>query len=103
MSFHGVKVAIVVDNKLLLHLRDNKPGLFNANMWDFFGGGRSGNETPITCAKREVKEELELDLEDDDFVWQKTYSAQKDSNQTAYFMVAQLSGDRITNIRLHEG
>ena len=46
MDFHGVKVAVLVGDKLLMHLRDDKPGLFNANMWDFPGGGREGNETP---------------------------------------------------------
>jgi hypothetical protein len=42
-DFHGVKIALLVGDKILMHLRDNKPGLFNANMWDFVGGGSRRN------------------------------------------------------------
>lgn len=103
MDFHGVKVAILVDSKLLMHLRDNKPGLFNAGMWDFPGGGREGSESPEECVIREVKEEFGIDLLLDDFVWKKEFPAQKDPNQKAFFMVANLDRERIANIALHEG
>ena len=70
MNFHGVKIAVLVDGKLLMHLRDNKPGLFNANMWDFPGGGREQNETPRECAIREVFEEFGINLESESIVWE---------------------------------
>ena len=65
------------EDKLLMHLRDNKPGLFNANMWDFSGGGREGEETPQECAIREVKEEFEIDLTPELFIWEKDYPPRK--------------------------
>ena len=103
MYFHGVKVAILVDGKLLMHLRDNKPGLFNANMWDFPGGGREGEETPQECAIREVKEELSITLKPASFIWEKVFPAQKDPNQKAIFMVAKIEKEELKNIRLTEG
>lgn len=103
MEFHGVKVALLVGDKLLLYQRDDLPGLFNANMWDFPGGGRESDESPRACAKREVREEFELELMDDDFIWEKVYPAQKDPNQAAYFMVARVDEKRLENITLHEG
>lgn len=103
MEFHGVKVALLVEDKLLMQLRDNKPGLFNANMWDFLGGGREGNETPHECAIREIQEELGLMLSPDSFIWEKTYPAQKDPNQKSFFMVARISNDDVENIVLTEG
>ena len=103
MNFHGVKVALLCEDKLLMHLRDNKPDLFNANMWDFSGGGREGEETPQECAIREVKEEFEIDLTPELFIWEKDYPAQKDPSQKAYFMVAKVSKGDIDNINLHEG
>ena len=103
MDFHGVKIALLYDDKLLMQLRDNKPGLFNANMWDFAGGGREGDETPQECAIREVREEFEIELNPEDFVWKKDYPAQKDPNQRAIFMVAEVSREDIENIRLNEG
>jgi 8-oxo-dGTP diphosphatase len=103
MDFHGVKIAILVDGKLLMHLRDNKPGLFNANMWDFPGGGREGNETPVECAVREVKEEFDIVLLPESIVWQKEFPAMKDPTQTAVFMVAKVSAEILNDVVLSEG
>jgi len=103
MNFHGVKVAILVEDKLLLHLRDNKPGLFNADMWDFPGGGREGDETPEECAIREVEEEFCIKINQTSFIWKKVYPAQKDPNQNAYFMVAMVPKEAMQNIDLREG
>ena len=103
MGFHGVKVAIIYEGELVLHLRDNKPELFNANMWDFPGGGREGTETPEECAMREVKEELGIELSTEDIIWKKTFPAQKDLTQQAVFMVAKIDKDRLDKIILGEG
>lgn len=103
MEFHGVKVACIFEDKLLVHLRDNKPGLFNANKWDVPGGGREGNETPVICAIREVKEEFGITLESSAIVWQKQYPAQKDPSQIAFFFVATISQTDVDAIVLGEG
>ena len=92
-----------MEDKLLMHLRDNKPGLFNANMWDFPGGGREGDETPMACAIREMREEFGVELTTDSFIWEKIYPARKDPNQKAYFMVAKISQQNIDRIQLTEG
>ena len=102
MDFHGVKTAVLVGDKLLMHLRDNKPGLFNANMWDFPGGGREGNETAEECATREIKEEFGLDIIPEVLVWKKEYPAQKNQNQSAIFMVAKVSESVVNQIKLTE-
>ena len=102
MEFHGVKVAILHQNKLLMILRDDKPGLFNANMWDFPGGGREGEETSIECAIREIKEELNIILSPESFIWEKAYPAQKDPQQKAYFLVAKLPDEIVDKIKLGE-
>jgi len=103
MNFHGVKIAILVEGKLLMHLRDNKPGLFNANMWDFPGGGREADETPEECAVREVFEEFEITLAHSSILWKKDFPAQKDPNQRAFFLVATIPPEDASKITLHEG
>ena len=103
MEFHGVKVALLIGDKLVMHQRDNKPGLFNAGMWDFPGGGREGEETPEQCAIREVQEEFEMNLLPSAFVWKKGYPAQKDPNQRAFFLVARVDDTQVGSIVLHEG
>jgi 8-oxo-dGTP diphosphatase len=54
-------------NRLLIYLRDNKPGIPFPNCWDFFGGHVESGETPEQAMVREVKEELGIDLEQWDF------------------------------------
>lgn len=98
-NFHGVKVAVLCEEKLLMQHRDNKPGLFNANLWDFPGGGREGDETPETCAIREVKEEFGIELKTQDLIWKRKYPARKDPTQTAYFMVAKITSQTAQEIK----
>lgn len=102
-DFHGVKIALIVGDKVLMHLRDNKPGLFNANMWDFPGGGREGQETSQECAIREVQEEFGINLSQESIIWEKIYPAQKDPNQKAFFMVGKISEEDMNKIILMEG
>ncbi|MBI2355685.1 MAG: NUDIX domain-containing protein [Candidatus Doudnabacteria bacterium] len=46
---------------VLLHLRDDKAPV-HPNKWGFFGGSSEGSETPKQCFTREVKEELGINL-----------------------------------------
>ncbi len=51
------------EGKILLQQRtDDAPHL--PGYWSHFGGGIEADETPEEAAKREIKEELELDLGD---------------------------------------
>ncbi len=49
-------------NKILLILRDNNPSIPYPNFWDLPGGHLEGSETPEQTIRREMMEELELDL-----------------------------------------
>lgn len=51
------------EGRLLLFLRDDKPGLPYANMWDLPGGHVEDGETPAECIVREMREELGVDIE----------------------------------------
>jgi 8-oxo-dGTP diphosphatase len=50
--------------RLLIYLRDNKPGIPYPNHWDFFGGHLESGETPDQALVRELEEELGLPLKD---------------------------------------
>lgn len=98
-DFIGTKTALFYDTKLVTFLRDNTPGLRFANMWDFPGGGREGNETPMQCLQREVKEELGIALTEDQILWQKEYPAMHNPRLRAYFFVTRINKEQHDSIR----
>jgi 8-oxo-dGTP diphosphatase len=56
-----VEVAIAIlhqDNKFLMQLRDDIPGIFYPGHWGFFGGHIESGETPEEAVVREVMEEI---------------------------------------------
>jgi 8-oxo-dGTP diphosphatase len=69
-AFVGVKIGLLLEDKLIVIQRDNKPGLRFAGLWDFPGGGRDGQESPFECAAREIDEELAVTLKPSSIVWQ---------------------------------
>ena len=98
-DFHGVKIALLLNDKLVMILRDNNPNLRFANMWDFPGGGREGNETPEECARRELKEELSLDLPKSLIIFKKELETMHDPNLKACFLVARITQKEIGKIK----
>ena len=64
MKRKGTSIIFVNDKKqILLLLRDDKPGIPYPNTWDIPGGHVDDGETPEQCIVREMKEEMDLDLE----------------------------------------
>ncbi len=51
-------------SQILLFLRDDIPSIPYPNMWDIPGGHVEKNETPRECIVREMKEEMDLNLQD---------------------------------------
>jgi 8-oxo-dGTP diphosphatase len=98
-NFVGVKIALLYGEQLVISLRDDKPGLRFAGLWDFPGGGRDGNETPFECVAREVDEELSIKLKPDQIIWEREYPSMHDPHLRAYFMVAKVSRENIDGIR----
>src|SRR3984885_3309813 len=53
---------------LLLHHRDNKPGIANPDCWAGFGGAVEDGETVEDAVRREVREETGLQIADPIFL-----------------------------------
>ncbi len=65
MKRKGTSIIFVNDQrKVLLLLRDDKPTIPYPNMWDVPGGHVDDGETPEQCIVREMKEEMDLTLEE---------------------------------------
>jgi 8-oxo-dGTP diphosphatase len=98
-AFKGTKVALFFQGSLITYLRDDKPEIPYPNKWDFPGGGREGNETPIECITREIEEEFSLKLKPESFVWEKAHPSMNDETQTSYFYVAHIGKSEFASIR----
>ena len=98
-DFTGVKAALLVEQSILVILRDNKPDIPWPNTWELPGGGREGQETPLECLRREVWEELGLILEDKSIIWSRIYPSMLDKDKLAVFVVAQISQKQYQEIR----
>lgn len=90
-DFTGVKAALLVEQSILVILRDNKPAIPWPNMWELTGGGREGLETSLECLRREVWEELGLVLKEESIIWSRIYPSMLDKDRSAVFVVAQIS------------
>ena len=65
MKRKGSSIIFVNEKEqILLFLRDNKPDLPYPNMWDVPGGHVEVNESPEQCIIREMKEEMDLDIDE---------------------------------------
>ena len=64
MKRKGCSIIFINSHKqILLLLRDDIPSIPYPNMWDIPGGHVENNETPEQCIIRELKEEMDLDIE----------------------------------------
>lgn len=69
----GAKLALFLGEHLVVLQRDDKPGLLWPGFWDLPGGGREGDETPLSCALRETFEEVSLRLDPAIITWGRVY------------------------------
>lgn len=101
--------AILVDpqGRYIVQRRDDKPAIFFPGHWGCFGGALEAGEPPLDAMRRELREELELDLD----AAALKYFTQMDfdfaplggAKVFRIFYEVRLSAAQIAGIRLHEG
>ena len=98
MKRKGTSIIFVnYQKQVLLLLRDDKPDIPYPNMWDVPGGHVDNGETPEECIVREMKEEMDLDLEDFQLLSVMEFT---DRVEYTFWKKANLN---IQSITLHEG
>lgn len=92
---------IFVNSKgsVLLFLRDDKSSIPYPGCWDILGGNVEENETPLECIVREMKEEIEFNL---DIKKLKLFNRYNLPDRTEYTYWKH-EDFRISDIVLHEG
>ena len=96
--FVGAKIVLVYGNEIIAIQRDVKPGLRFSGMWDLPGGGRDKNESPVETVQREVFEELNITLNEEDIIYQKEYPAMVEKDSIAYFLAATVNKKQVDGI-----
>lgn len=95
-EFEGAKLALFIDDMLLVIRRDDRPGLPWPGYLDLPGGGKDPGETPEDCVLRETREEVGLELRPDQLVWRRYYP---DDPTPAWFFAAHLPRSAEGDIR----
>lgn len=98
-----VATALLFDcnHKLLIYLRDDKPGISFPNHWDLFGGHVDEGETPEQALVRELKEELNLDITDYQFY--KTFESTNETKPNTKFVFIVKINQDANELTLYEG
>jgi len=55
-------LVVTGDGGLLLHLRDDEPGVLHPGCWSGFGGALEGDETIEEAVRREMREETGVEV-----------------------------------------
>jgi 8-oxo-dGTP pyrophosphatase MutT (NUDIX family) len=85
---------------VLLHKRDMKAKV-NPNTWAFFGGLNEGEETPKQTFARELKEELDIDISEDQILPLCDYfNEELQTYRYVFFVKSDLSKEQM---KLNEG
>lgn len=101
-------VAVIIkteDNKYLLQHRWNRSGLYFPGFWGLFGGGLKQGESAQEAAKRELHEELGLNVSNIELVMQFDFDflPLSLSKVGRWFFLAHFSNSEIESINLNEG
>lgn len=98
MKRDGTSIIFINNkNEILLLLRDNIPSIPYPNKWDLPGGQVEENESPAECIIREMKEELNILLDDFD-----PFSAEEFNDRIEYTFWKKVNFD-IGQVKLNEG
>ena len=94
--------ALLVDTngKLIAQQRDDKPGITNPGMVSLFGGTSHEDESPIETLRRELQEELELEVSSNNLLLQ-TIKHENGTNVACSIYI--VTGVDAEKLKLHEG
>ena len=93
------------NNRYLFQHRSNQKGLYFPGFWGLFGGGIKPAESPEQAARRELREEIGLDISEIELVMQFQFNFRPLDLKTIarWFFLIHLTRVDVENIRLSEG
>lgn len=101
---NAVASIIKFKDKYLFQLRDKKNNIFFPNMWGLFGGAVEVNESYLDGLKREVSEELNINITNKEikFVTNISFEIKKKCIER-YIFVFKLNNEEFKKLKISEG
>ena len=104
----NASACILLNNgKILLQKRDFKKNIFYPGYHGFFGGAKEKNETYLSCIKREINEELGINIKKKRFKFfsknSLDFSPIKEKIFFRYYYVLKLNNKEVKKIKIKEG
>jgi len=103
---NAVAALILVDGQgYLMQLRDERPDIWYGGCWGLFGGAVEPGEEPLAALRRELREELELEVVTADLFTRFDFDLRPtglDRYFRSYYVV-RISEAELARLRLHEG
>ena len=97
-------LLITSEGKIILQQRENKAGIVNPGLISMFGGTIEKDEELLIGLKRELREELDLEVADNKVLMLGTYYKTKEIDNVDYTIhVYVVLGVDKTSLNLHEG
>jgi len=94
---------MTVAGRYALQLRDDRPDIAAPGHWALFGGSLDGDETPRLAVRREIREELALEVTDWRELWRVRYYVPFRDAEVLHFIFAADVTDVWARHVLHEG
>lgn len=91
-----VTAAILIENGMVLIAR-RRPGASQAGMWEFPGGKIRPNESPAQCLKREIQEELGIEIAVGEFFGESVYAYEDKTIRLLAYRVRAEGGEMSRN------
>jgi ADP-ribose pyrophosphatase YjhB (NUDIX family) len=100
LAHQRIQVSLAIlygQDKFLLQLRDDIPGIMSPGCWGLFGGHLEAEETPESAVIREIQEEIAYNVSEPIF-----YNCYSDERVIRYIFAAPLTVE-IADLQLNEG
>lgn len=88
VDFNGAKGMVLFGDKMLIYRRDEKTSDLPLCL-DLPGGGREGDESPFATFQREVKEEFNIGISQEEIIFSCTIPSAMTPEKKSFFLVAQ--------------
>jgi 8-oxo-dGTP pyrophosphatase MutT (NUDIX family) len=99
----SVAIIVVDEMNYLMQLRDQKPHIFFPGHWGLFGGAIETEEDPAAGLKRELNEELGLDVPECRYFTNFTFDYGQHGTVFRRFYEVKIAGSALAHLTLREG